>query len=85
MSGEPENLEQTLETIFSTDLKDNLFLKRRLLKAKRAGDWSEVTLWLEENKERVDRSIGKHLMDEEIKNIYPFQSGAGPGRFQRKP
>ena len=72
MSGEPENLEQTLETIFSTDLKDNLFLKRRLLKAKRTGDWSDVSLWLEENKDRVDRSMGRYRMDEEIKKIYPF-------------
>ena len=72
MSGEPENLEQSLETIFSTGLKDNPFLKQRLLKAKRTGDWSEVTLWLEENRDRVDRSIGRYLMDEEVKKIHPF-------------
>ena len=72
MSEEPEDLEQLLKMIFSTDLKDNPFLKHRLLKAKRTGDWSDVFLWLQENKDRVDRSIGRHRMDEEIKNIYPF-------------
>ena len=68
----PENLNQSLETIFSTDLKDNPFLKYRLLKARRTGDWSDVALWVEENKDRVNRCRAKFFYDEEVKKFYPF-------------
>ncbi len=72
MATENEELAGRLETIFSTDLKDNPFLRRRILTANRTGDWSEVSRWMEENEDRVDRFIGRHFLDQEIRNLYPF-------------
>ncbi len=72
MSEHRENLAKSLETIFSTELKDNPFLTMRVKRARRTGDWSEVSRWMQENSERVNRSVGRHLLDEEIKTFYPF-------------
>ena len=69
---EEPDLNEILEMIFKTDLKDNIFLKDSILKARRTGDWSHVFSWLKRNQNLVERAMAKAFYDEQVKQNNPF-------------